>query len=39
MRSMVEGRRSQTAVFHGGPSTIRFAAGPPPRAGEDLLVT
>ena len=30
-QGVVEGRRAQTAGFAAGPSTIRFANGPPPQ--------
>ncbi len=42
MRSMVEGPPPSTSVscaVSDGPSTIRFANGPPPRSGEDEKVT
>ncbi len=35
MRSMVEGDRPEVLRSWRSPSTIRYANGPPPRAGEE----
>jgi hypothetical protein len=34
---VVEGAHHEGIARHGAPSTIGFADGPPPRAGEELL--